>query len=114
MESAQGKTRGLSITTRLDPCTVRSVPGRYERAVSNLPNKRRQMEPAGRTIEVALNHRELTVRDPDRESTSSTSHVFDRFYRAADARGKPGPGLAIVHKHRRNPRSSFLRIDTPR
>ena len=84
--------------TRLQPCVVRGVPARLDRAVANLLDNAAKWSPAWAEVTVTLDARgELSVRDrgpgiaPD-----DLPHVFDRFYRAAGARGMPGSGLGLA------------------
>jgi two-component system sensor histidine kinase MprB len=73
------------------------VPGRLDRAVTNLLDNAAKWSPAGGKIEVTVGDGEVTVRDHgpgiDEEDLP---YVFDRFYRAASARGMPGSGLGLA------------------
>jgi len=76
---------------------VRGVPARIDRAVANLLDNAAKWSPPGGAVEVRLRDGELTVRDhgpgiPQDERTL----VFDRFYRADEARGRPGSGLGLA------------------
>ena len=79
------------------PCLVRGSRAGLHRAVSNLLDNAVKWSPAGATVHVAVRDGEVTVRDhgpgiaPD-----DLAHVFDRFYRAASARGLPGSGLGLA------------------
>ena len=81
----------------LRPTVVRGEPERIGRAVSNLLDNASKWSPPGAAIEVELDGETLTVRDhgPGFEE-QDLAHVFDRFYRAKDARGLPGSGLGLA------------------
>ncbi|MFM8827703.1 MAG: sensor histidine kinase, partial [Actinomycetota bacterium] len=52
--------------------------------------------PPDQPIEVTLDGRVLVVRDHGPGfAEADIPHVFDRFYRSAEARGKPGSGLGL-------------------
>lgn len=91
---------GRPIETRLAPCTVVAVPARVERAVSNLIDNALKWGPPGSPVEVAVADGVVTVRDhgPGIDA-QHRDHVFERFYRAPEARSLPGSGLglSIVH-----------------
>jgi two-component system sensor histidine kinase MprB len=81
----------------LEACTVTASPPRLERAIVNVLDNAVAWAPAGEPIEVDVADGVVTVRDhgpgvPD----SDLPHVFDRFYRAAAARGLPGSGLGLA------------------
>ena len=85
----------------LEPTIVSGVPSRLERAVSNLIDNAVKYSPSGEAVEIHLRGDALTVRDHGPGiSAQDHPHVFDRFYRGAEARGRPGSGLglAIVHQ----------------
>jgi two-component system sensor histidine kinase MprB len=88
---------GNSFDLRLEPTVVEGEAERLGRAVSNLVDNARKWSPPGGPIEVGLAHGTLTVRDhgPGFED-DDLPHVFDRFYRAKDARGRPGSGLGLA------------------
>jgi two-component system sensor histidine kinase MprB len=53
--------------------------------------------PRGAAIEVAVSHGEVTVRDHGPGiDPEDLPNVFDRFYRASAARGRPGSGLGLA------------------
>jgi two-component system sensor histidine kinase MprB len=95
---ASARRRGeLSFELRLEPTVVRGQADRIGRAVSNLVDNARKWSPAGAVVEVRLAHGVLSVRDhgPGFEQ-ADLPFVFDRFYRAREARGLPGSGLGLA------------------
>jgi two-component system sensor histidine kinase MprB len=88
---------GVRFRVELEPTLVRGDPARIGRAVSNLLDNAVKWSPPGGEVEVTLARGTLTVRDhgPGFEDTD-LPHVFQRFYRAADARGMPGSGLGLA------------------
>jgi two-component system sensor histidine kinase MprB len=87
----------LRFEVELEPTLIRAETERVNRAVSNLLDNARRWSPSGGLIEVTLQAGVLTVRDhgPGFEATD-LPHVFERFYRAADARKLPGSGLGLA------------------
>jgi two-component system sensor histidine kinase MprB len=87
----------VSIALDARACCVRGSRPRLHRAVSNLLDNAVKWSPPGAAVEVGLREGEVTVRDhgpgiaPD-----DVPHVFDRFYRAPNARGLPGSGLGLA------------------
>jgi two-component system sensor histidine kinase MprB len=85
----------------VEPCVVRCVPERLDRAIYNLLDNAAKWSAPGRSVEVIVGGGELLVRDhgPGFDE-QDLPFVFDRFYRARDARTLPGSGLglAIVKK----------------
>jgi two-component system sensor histidine kinase MprB len=87
----------LTWASRLEPMVIEGYPDRFERAIWNLLENAGKWSRDGSSVDVILQHAELTVRDygpgiaaEDRE------HVFDRFYRATSARSLPGSGLGLA------------------
>jgi two-component system sensor histidine kinase MprB len=95
------RTRRHSPATPLElelaPTIVAGVPVRLERAVSNLLDNAVKYSPPGEPVEIELAGEELTVRDHGPGiSAEDLAYVFDRFYRGAEARGRPGSGLGLA------------------
>jgi two-component system sensor histidine kinase MprB len=88
-----------SLVFRLDsePVVVRGVPARLSRAVANLLDNAGKFSPPGSEVEVVLTAGGvLTVSDHGPGiPAESIDYVFDRFYRAAEARALPGSGLGL-------------------
>jgi two-component system, OmpR family, sensor histidine kinase MprB len=85
------------LNVELEPTLVTGVPARVERAVSNLIDNAVKYSPPGETVEIRLRGEELTVRDHGPGiSAEDLPYVFDRFYRGAEARGRPGSGLGLA------------------
>jgi two-component system sensor histidine kinase MprB len=81
----------------LEPTIVAGVPARLERAVRNLIDNAVKYSPPGEPVEIRLQGVELTVRDHGQGiSAEDLPHVFDRFYRGAEARGRSGSGLGLA------------------
>jgi two-component system sensor histidine kinase MprB len=73
------------------------VPVRLARAVSNLLDNAVKYSPPGEPVEIELAGKELTVRDHGPGiPAEDLAYVFDRFYRGAEARGRPGSGLGLA------------------
>jgi len=87
----------VSFELRLEPTVVRGQADRIGRAVSNLVDNARKWSPQGAEVEVALKDGVLSVRDhgPGFQEPD-LPFVFDRFYRARDARKLPGSGLGLA------------------
>ncbi len=73
------------------------MPERLERALVNLLDNASKWSPPGGVVEVAVSDGEVAVRDHGPGiSDEDLPHLFDRFYRAAEARGVPGSGLGLA------------------
>jgi two-component system sensor histidine kinase MprB len=81
----------------LEQTIVRGPADRIGRAVSNLIDNARKWSPPGGLVEVSLSEGVLSVRDHGPGfSEEDLPFVFDRFYRAEQARGLPGSGLGLA------------------
>jgi two-component system, OmpR family, sensor histidine kinase MprB len=86
-----------SFQSELDPILLLGVPARLDRAVNNLIDNAVKYSPPQQPVEIVLHGGELTVRDHGPGiSQEDLPHVFDRFYRGAEARGRPGSGLGLA------------------
>jgi two-component system, OmpR family, sensor histidine kinase MprB len=97
VERARRNSPATPLRTTLEPVLVSGVAARLERAVANLIDNAVKYSPAGEPVEIELSAGELTVRDYGQGiSAEDMPHVFDRFYRGAEARGRPGSGLGLA------------------
>jgi two-component system sensor histidine kinase MprB len=97
LERARRHSPGTPLDVELEPTMVVGVPARLERAVGNLIDNAIKYSPPGGLVEIRLRGGELTVRDHGPGiSAEDLPHIFDRFYRGADARGRPGSGLGLA------------------
>jgi two-component system, OmpR family, sensor histidine kinase MprB len=81
----------------LEPTVISGEPERIARAVSNLLDNASKWSPPGGTIEVTLADDTVSVRDHGRGfAEADIPYVFDRFYRASDARSTTGSGLGLA------------------
>ncbi len=88
---------GVRIETRLDPTLIRGEPERMARAVSNLIGNATRWSPPGTAVEVSVAAGVLSIRDHGPGfAAEDLPHVFERFYRAATARGTSGSGLGLA------------------
>jgi two-component system sensor histidine kinase MprB len=80
------------------PVAVRGVPARLDRAIANLLDNAGKFSPSGSVVDTTLTAEGvLTVADrgpgvPE----EAVEFVFDRFYRADEARSMPGSGLGLA------------------
>jgi two-component system sensor histidine kinase MprB len=97
LERAAVRAPSTPLHVELSPSIVTGVPARLERAVSNLIDNALKYSPAEVPVEITLHGKELTVRDHGPGiAAEDLPHIFDRFYRGAEARGRPGSGLGLA------------------
>jgi two-component system sensor histidine kinase MprB len=97
VERAQRHAPQVSFAADLEPSVVAGARGRLDRAVTNLLDNAAKWSPAGGSVEVVLRDGALTVRDHGPGiAPEDLPRVFDRFYRAAAARGRAGSGLGLA------------------
>jgi len=78
------------------PTSIQGVRSRVSRAVTNLLDNAGKWSPAGGVVEVSVAEGEVSVRDHGPGvAPEDAPHVFDRFWRATNARGMPGSGLGL-------------------
>jgi two-component system sensor histidine kinase MprB len=91
---AKVRTPKVLFRTQLQESVVRGAPAQLDRAVSNLLDNAAKWSSS---VDVGVTDSEVTVRDHGPGiSEEDLPHVFDRFYRAADARNLPGSGLGLA------------------
>lgn len=87
----------IRFSTDVAPVLARGVTTRVERAVVNLLDNAAKFSPPREFVEVRLRPSGLVVRDHGPGiPPEDLPHVFDRFYRAGSARGRPGSGLGLA------------------
>ena len=97
LERARRHAPTTPLHAELEASLVTAVPSRLERAVSNLIDNAVKYSPPGEPVEIALLAGTLSVRDHGPGiSAEDLPHIFDRFYRGAEARGRPGSGLGLA------------------
>jgi two-component system sensor histidine kinase MprB len=94
IERARRHAPAVRFSASLEPAVVDGVPDRLARAVNNLLDNAARH---GRTVSVAAGPWGVTVSDDGGGiAPGDLPHIFDRFYRGADARGRPGTGLGLA------------------
>jgi two-component system, OmpR family, sensor histidine kinase MprB len=83
--------------THLEPVVVDGVPERLLRAVNNLLDNAARHTHPGTPVEVRVDSSGVRVRDHgDGVEPEDLPHVFDRFYRGVNSRGRQGSGLGLA------------------
>ncbi|HEV3282050.1 MAG TPA: HAMP domain-containing sensor histidine kinase [Acidimicrobiales bacterium] len=95
--TTHGRSRGVVFEPRVAPTWVSGSSTRIGRAVDNLLDNALKWSPDQGVVEVTCADGVLVVRDhgPGVDATDA-DFVFDRFYRAPSARGRPGSGLGLA------------------
>jgi two-component system sensor histidine kinase MprB len=97
VERAKARAPEATFVMSLTPVHVRVDPVLVERAVGNLLDNAVKYSPPGAPIEVSVRDGEVTVADRGPGiAEEDLQRIFDRFYRAATARAKPGAGLGLA------------------
>jgi two-component system, OmpR family, sensor histidine kinase MprB len=97
VERSRRHAPATPLHVELEPSIVTGVPARLERAVGNLIDNAVKYSPPGAPVEVSLQQGALSVRDHGPGiAAEDLPHIFDRFYRGAEARGRPGSGLGLA------------------
>jgi len=88
---------GRPIELSAQPSTIEGRRSQLERAMSNLVDNADKWGVAGTAIEMSVSGGRVEVRDhgPGIEA-GDAERIFDRFYRAPEARTKPGSGLGLA------------------
>jgi two-component system sensor histidine kinase MprB len=94
---AGGHARDVRFVTELEPASVEGMRDRLSRAVNNLLDNAAKHSPPGGEVEVRVQGGEIAVRDhgPGVPETE-LEHLFDRFYRGSNSRGRAGTGLGLA------------------
>ncbi|MGI8578859.1 MAG: ATP-binding protein [Nocardioidaceae bacterium] len=96
VDRVKRRAPGLSFAVRVNPWWVVGEAQILERAVTNLLDNAAKWSPPHGMIEVYLHDGVLAVADQGPGVTEADlPMIFERFYRAADARMLPGSGLGL-------------------
>ena len=97
VERTQRRAPDLRFTLELEPTVIVNNADRVGRAITNVVDNARKWSPPDGEVEITLRDRVLSVRDhgPGFDERD-LPHVFDRFYRADNARRMPGSGLGLA------------------
>ena len=85
------------IDADLRPCLVHVDPAAVDHAVSNLVDNAVKWSPPDTAVRVVVEYGQVSVGDHGPGiAHEDLPYVFERFYRAPDARGMPGAGLGLA------------------
>ena len=94
---AQRRSGQLEFRLELEPTVIINAPDRVSRSIANVIDNARKWSPPDGQIDVRLRDGVLCVRDHGPGfNDHDLQHVFDRFYRAEEARRMPGSGLGLA------------------
>ena len=95
--AAAARRSGREIRLNVQPTIVYGAPADLMRAINNLLHNALKWSPADAPVDVCVGGGTVSVRDrgPGIDAEDE-AHVFDRFYRAANARTTPGSGLGLA------------------
>jgi two-component system sensor histidine kinase MprB len=96
VERVRRRAPSVRFDVDTQPWTVFGDAQALERAVTNLLDNAAKWSPPDGVVTVALRDGVLTVADQGPGiADADLPHVFERFYRSAEARGMPGSGLGL-------------------
>jgi two-component system sensor histidine kinase MprB len=88
---------GVNFATSFEPVVVEGTAERLERAINNLLDNAARHSPQNGTVEVIVDRDGVRVRDHGTGvDEADLPHVFDRFFRGANTRGRHGSGLGLA------------------
>jgi two-component system, OmpR family, sensor histidine kinase MprB len=97
VDRARRNAPSVTFETHLEPVVVDGVPERLLRAVNNLLDNAARHTHPGTTVEVRVDANGVRIRDHgDGVDPHDLPHVFDRFYRGVNSRGRQGSGLGLA------------------
>ncbi|MDQ6807796.1 MAG: HAMP domain-containing histidine kinase [Actinomycetota bacterium] len=97
VDRARRNASSITFETEIAPVVVDGVPERLLRAVNNLLDNAARHTHAGTAVEVRVDSGGVRVRDHgDGVDPQDLPHVFDRFYRGVNSRGRQGSGLGLA------------------
>jgi two-component system sensor histidine kinase MprB len=97
VERARRRARDLRFSTELSPTVVQGDGQRLGRAISNLLDNAAKWSPPGGEVRIEVSGGRVSVRDHGPGfSEQDLPRVFDRFWRADEARGMEGSGLGLA------------------
>lgn len=97
VERVRRRAPAVTFDVDAEPWPVIGDAAALERAVTNLLDNAAKWSPPGATVTVGLRDGIVEVTDQGPGiAAEDLPHVFERFYRAADARGQPGSGLGLA------------------
>jgi two-component system sensor histidine kinase MprB len=97
VERVTRRAPDVRFVTDARPWLMPGDPQSLERAVTNLLDNAAKWSPAGGTVTTSLVDGRLSVSDEGPGiADEDLPHVFDRFYRSAEARTLPGSGLGLA------------------
>ena len=97
VDRARRRAPEVTFETTLDETVVHGSRERLHRAISNLLDNAVKWSPDDATVEVRVANGVVSIRDHGPGiAEEDLPKVFDRFYRAPDARGLPGSGLGLA------------------
>jgi signal transduction histidine kinase len=91
------RVRHAIIGAELHPCLVHVDPAAVDHAISNLVDNAIKWSPPDAAVGVVVENGRVLVSDHGPGIThEDLPYIFERFYRATDARGMPGAGLGLA------------------
>ncbi|HYY45194.1 MAG TPA: HAMP domain-containing sensor histidine kinase [Actinomycetota bacterium] len=97
VDRARRRTSRVRFQLSAAPALVVAAPERIERAVGNLLDNAAKWSPPGSVVNVDVRDGRIAVVDRGPGiAPEDQPYIFDRFYRAASARGMPGSGLGLA------------------